>query len=148
MGRLWDLVQRHIDEADYPPSERELAKKLGVTHTALRYWREPKAMPSRQSLEAIARLIGVRYSVVLDAALYDTGYHEAAQVIPLRRPLATVESELEVARQNLAEFDELSVTGRSAGRKRAELKAAVDALEAERISSRRATGEHHSVAES
>lgn len=78
MGKLWELLQRHIDAAPYPPSERQVAARLNVSPTTLANWREPKKLPSRENLQAIADLVGVRYSVVLDAALYDTGYHEAS----------------------------------------------------------------------
>lgn len=144
MGRLWDIVQRHIDSAPYPPSERQVAAKLGVSPTTLANWREPKKLPSRENLEAIAALAGVRYSVVLDAALYDTGYHESGQVVTLRlRPVTTVEAELQAAETDLAELPQV----RGAERKRKELQSRVDALKAELVSSRRAIGETDSVAE-
>jgi transcriptional regulator with XRE-family HTH domain len=147
MGRLWDILQRHIDESPYPPSERQVAAKLGVSPTTLANWRDPKKLPSRENLEAIANLVGVRYAVVLDAALYDTGYHESGEVVAMRRrPAATVEAELRVARATLDEWDELKVTGRDAERKRAELEARVSELEAELGSSRKATSESDSVA--
>lgn len=76
MGKLWDLIQRHIDEVPYPPSEREIARRLEVSPTTVANWRNLKSLPSRDNLERIAALVGVRYSVVLDAALRDTGYHE------------------------------------------------------------------------
>lgn len=101
MGRLWDIVQRHIDEAPYPPSERTIARKLGVSPTTLGNWRDPKKLPSRENLEAIAALAGVRYSVVLDAALYDTGYHEASGVSPVEE----VEAQRQTLLAALAELD-------------------------------------------
>lgn len=147
MGMLWELIQKHIDNAPYPPSERQVAARLGVSPTTLGNWRDPKKLPSRENLQAIADLVGVRYSVVLDAALYDTGYHEGAQVVPIRRPTTTIEAELQVAAADLADFKQLKVTGESAKSKGAALQARVDALEAELLSSRRATGEASSVAE-
>ena len=145
MGLLWDLIQQHIDNAPYPPSERQVAAKLGVSPNALRFWREPKKLPSRENLQAIADLAGVRYSVVLDAALYDTGYHENAPVVPLRRrSVTTIKAELRVAEQDLAELPKVA----GAKRKRAELQARVDALKAELNSSRRATTTADSVAKS
>ena len=147
MGKLWELLQRHIDTAPYPPSERAVAHKLGVSPTTLGNWRDPKKLPSRENLQAIADLVGVRYSVVLDAALHDTGYHEEGRVIRMRpRPATTVEAELHVAEIDLEQFEELEVTGSSAESKRGELRARVDALRAELVSSRHATGESDSVA--
>lgn len=150
MGMLWDLIQRHIDRQPYPPSERQVAAKLGVAPNALKYWRDPKKLPSRENLQAIADLVGVRYAVVLDAALMDTGYHESAPAAVLqmrRRPVSTVEGELRVARENLRDWDQQKVPGSGAESHRAELQANVDALEAELVASRHATGVPDSVAE-
>jgi len=82
MGKLGEILQRHIDESPYPPSERQVALKLGVSPTTLGNWRDPKRLPGRENLEAIAELAGARYSTVLDAALYDTGYHEVGPARP------------------------------------------------------------------
>ena len=76
MGQLWDIVQAHIDSAPYPPSERQVAAKLGVSPTALSKWRAPKRLPDVENLRSLARLAGVPYSTVLEAALADTGYKE------------------------------------------------------------------------
>jgi transcriptional regulator with XRE-family HTH domain len=149
MGMLWDLIQRHIDRQPYPPSERQVAAKLGVAPNALRYWREPKKLPSRENLQAIADLVGVRYAVVLDAALRDTGYHESspATVVHMRpRAITTIEAELQAAKATLADWRSLKLTGPDAESKRAELAADVDALEAELVASRRAIGGTESVA--
>jgi transcriptional regulator with XRE-family HTH domain len=143
MGRLWQLLQQHIDDAPYPPSERQVAHKLGVSPTTLANWRDPKKLPSRENLQAIADLVGVRYAAVLDAALYDTGYHES-EVVSIR-PATTLEGQLELAVEALAAFDRLSVAGESAERKRAELQARVDDLKSEIVSSRRVTGRSQSV---
>jgi transcriptional regulator with XRE-family HTH domain len=148
MGMLWDLIQRHIDSQQYGVSERQVAAKLGVAPNALKYWRDPKKLPSRENLQAIADLVGVRYSVVLDAALRDTGYHEESAVAVLRpRPAAIVEAELRVAEETLADWDEQKVPGRTAKSHRAELQARVDDLRAELSSSRQVTGDADSVAE-
>lgn len=146
MGLLWDLLQRHIDGAPYPPSERTLARRLGVSHQTLRNWRTPKQLPTRENLEAIANLVGVRYSVVLEAALRDTGYHESTVTAMDRRPDTTVEAELEAAKVTLAEWESLDLTGPDAESKRRDLAARVDALEAELATSRRAIRRNDSVA--
>lgn len=148
MGKLWELLQRHIDGEKYPPSERQVAARLGVSPTTLGNWRDPRKLPSRENLQAIADLVGVRYAVVLDAALRDTGYHEATVVVPMRRRSAsTIEAELQVAAEDLAAFDELTVTGNAAESKRADLAARVDALRRELVASQSATAESDSVAE-
>lgn len=74
MGRLWDIIQQHIDGEQYPPSQRQVAKKLDVSPTTLGNWRAPKDLPEFEHLEAISRLTRVPYRDVLDAALADTGY--------------------------------------------------------------------------
>lgn len=146
MGKLWDLIQGHMDAAPYRPSERQIAQKLNVSASTLQGWRELRRLPTRENLEAIAALAGVRYSVVLDAALYDTGYHEAT-VTPIRpRPDTTIEAELQAAKITLAEWESLNLTGSDAKSKRRELAARVDALEAELVASRRAIGGTESVA--
>jgi hypothetical protein len=149
MGMLWDLIQRYIDKQPFPPSERQLAGKLGVVPNALRVWRDPKKLPSRENLEAIADLVGVRYSVVLEAALRDTGYHEDSRpALTLRpRPAATVEAELRVAQDDLEEWAALNHRGKAAESHCAELQSRVDALKAELIASHRATTDADSVAE-
>lgn len=148
MGLLWDLIQKHIDSAPYPPSERAVATKLGVSPTTLGNWRDLKRLPSRENLQAIADLVGVRYSVVLDAALRDTGYHEASRPTAIRhRSATTIEAELQVAAQDLAKWQDLNVTGDVAERRRADAQARVDALEAELVASRSATTGTDSVAE-
>jgi len=156
MGMLWDLIQEHIDKQPYPPSERAIAGKLGVAPNALRYWREPKKLPSRENLEAIANLIGVRYSVVLDAALRDTGYHESARadVVSLsaaqavRRPSVEIKAELELAEQELAEWQRLGLEGETAEAKEGEFRARVDALRAQLSASRSVTSVGRNVAKS
>jgi len=149
MGMLWDLIQRYIDKQPFPPSERQVAAKLGVAPNALRYWREPKKLPSRENLEGIADLIGVRYSVVLEAALRDTGYHEDSRPVSVLRPrpVATVEAELRVAQADLDDWVGLGHRGKEAESHRRKLQARVDALGAELVASRRATSETDSVAE-
>lgn len=141
MGMLWDLIQKHIDDAPYPPSGRQLAARLGVAPNTFNKWRDLKQLPSKENLQAIADLVGVRYSVVLDAALHDTGYHESKVVTLRPRPSTTVEGELRVAQANLDEWVALKHRGKDAERHQEELQARVDALTAELVASRRATGE-------
>lgn len=74
MGRLYDLIQAHIDAQRYPPSERQVAKDIGVTQTTLTNWRTPKKLIAKEHLEAISRETGVPYIRVLDALLEDIGY--------------------------------------------------------------------------
>ena len=74
MGKLYDLIQEHIDSQRYPPSERQVAKELGVTQTTLSNWREPKKLIDKEHLVAISRVTRNPYHRVLDALLDDIGY--------------------------------------------------------------------------
>lgn len=74
VGKFFDLIQRHIDEQPYPPSERQIAKRLGVTQTTLTNWRTPKGLIEKRHIVEVAELAGVRYERALDALLDDIGY--------------------------------------------------------------------------
>ncbi|MFC0626114.1 helix-turn-helix domain-containing protein [Kribbella deserti] len=136
MGRLWDLIQHHIDSSPYPPSERQVALKLGVPPTLLRKWKELKRLPSRDNLEAIADLVGVRYAVVLEAALYDTGYHEGGggqdaprSSTPMNE--AALRRELEHAQADLEDWEASKRDTPGGRRLRENLRRKVSELEAQ-----------------
>lgn len=74
MGRLYDIIQAHIDAQPYPPSVRSVAEALGVSPTTVKNWRDPKELPSRENLESVARVTGADYDDVFYAAGVDTGY--------------------------------------------------------------------------
>jgi transcriptional regulator with XRE-family HTH domain len=109
MGKLWDIVQAHIDATDYPPSERQVAKRLGVSPTTLRNWRTPKSLPDLDNLVSLSKLVGVPYSEVLAAALEDVGYVAEGAAIAARpgAPAAAPDRTAEEGSQE-AESDEPS----------------------------------------
>jgi len=74
MGQLWDIIQAHIDHSPYPPSERQVATKLGVAPNALSNWKNLRRLPQPENLHRIAQLTGTPYRVVLNAALHDANY--------------------------------------------------------------------------
>jgi DNA-binding transcriptional regulator YdaS (Cro superfamily) len=74
MGRLFDLIQAHMDAQPYGVSERAIAIKLGVSPTTLRNWKSPTRLIDKEHLVAISRLTGDPYGRVLDALLEDIGY--------------------------------------------------------------------------
>lgn len=78
MSHLGNLIQAHIDSADYAPSARTLAKRIGISPTAFGHWRTGglKRLPAAENLRAAARVLGVPYSHVLRAALLDADYLE------------------------------------------------------------------------
>lgn len=82
MGKLYDLIQEHIDAQVYPVSERQVAKALGVTQTTLKNWREPKRLIDKEHLLAISRLTRNPYARVLDALLEDIGYRDEKAELP------------------------------------------------------------------
>lgn len=82
MGKLYDLIQDHIDSQQYPPSERQVAKELGVTQTTLKNWREPRRLIDKEHLLSIARVTRNPYARVLDALLEDIGYRDASTPAP------------------------------------------------------------------
>lgn len=77
MGRMFELIQAHVDAQPYGVSERKLAADLGVSPTTVRNWREPIKLIEKEHLVAISRVTGVPYQRVLDALLEDIGYLRA-----------------------------------------------------------------------
>jgi transcriptional regulator with XRE-family HTH domain len=74
MGRLYDLIQEHIDaQAPYKPSVSKVAEQLGVSDQTVHNWEHPKGMIGKAHLLAIAKLTRNPYSVVRDAWLEDVG---------------------------------------------------------------------------
>lgn len=74
MGRLYDIIQNHMDSQTYGASQRQVASKIGVSPTTLKNWRTPKELIDKRHLVAISDLTGVPYVRVLDALLDDIGY--------------------------------------------------------------------------
>lgn len=74
MGRLYDIIQAHIDAQPHGTSVRRVAKAMGVSPTTVKNWREPKELLRKEHLEAIARVTGTPYREVLSALLVDIGY--------------------------------------------------------------------------
>lgn len=74
MGRLYELIQAHIDAQPYAVSDRQIAQRLGVSPTTLKNWRTPVKLIDKEHLDAISAVTGVPYLRVLDALLEDIGY--------------------------------------------------------------------------
>lgn len=102
MGRLYDIIQAHIDaQAPYPPSVRQVALQLGVSPTTVANWRHIKQVPKREHLESVARVTGTPLQQVFEAAIFDAGL--------------LIENEVDAADEQLAAGME---SGRIAARKR------------------------------
>lgn len=74
MGRLYDIIQAHIDAQQHGTSVRKVALAIGVSPTTVSNWRNITELPSRENLEAIARVTGAKYDDVFYAASVDAGY--------------------------------------------------------------------------
>ena len=83
MGRLYGLIQAHMDAQPYGVSERQIAKSLGVTQTTLKNWRSPKKLIAKKHMRSISRVTGASYDQVRDALLDDIDYlHETDRPAP------------------------------------------------------------------
>lgn len=75
-GHLWALVQDWMDAIPYPPSQRKLAARVGVSPSAMSDWKYGDGFPDPESLGRLAVEIGTPYERVLDAVLKDRGYRQ------------------------------------------------------------------------
>ena len=78
-SRLVQLIDWYRSE--HPDvTDAEMARRLGVSRANLSQWRSAgiRGWPARSTLVALAEAIGRPYGEVLDAALVDTGYADAA----------------------------------------------------------------------
>lgn len=73
-GELWAIIQQWMDAMPYPPSQRQLAKRLGVSSSVLSDWKYGEGFPSPARLERLAAEMRVPYERVLNAVLIDRGY--------------------------------------------------------------------------
>jgi transcriptional regulator with XRE-family HTH domain len=74
MGKLYNLIQAHIDAQPYRVTDRQVAKTFGVTQTTLTNWRAPKTLIGKKHLMRIVEVTGVPYETVRDALLDDIDY--------------------------------------------------------------------------
>lgn len=74
MGKLFDIIQAHMDLQPYGASQSAVAKALGVSRTTIGNWRNPTKLIDREHLVRISEVTGTPYQVVLSALLYDIGY--------------------------------------------------------------------------
>lgn len=81
MGKLWNIVEDWRDGMAYPPSERQIARSLHASPSALKTWRNPEKMPEPRSLAAIAEVTATPFHRVVQAAIDDVGlFDEKAAV--------------------------------------------------------------------
>lgn len=83
-GALWALIENYREAEDWRgkrPSGRTLASRVGVSPSAIEHWRFGRKMPMPTNLRALAKVLGVGYRRVLDAALHDAGYLPVAPTV-------------------------------------------------------------------
>lgn len=77
-GKLFALIQAHIDAQPYEVTYSTVARRIGVSRQTLLNWRTPVKLIDKKHLQAVAEVTGVPYQRVLDALLDDIGYlHQA-----------------------------------------------------------------------
>ncbi len=84
-GHLWALVQAWLDAQPYPPSQRKLAGRIGVSPSTLGDWKFARTAPAPDDLRALASELRMPYEAVLDAALIDAGYRDPRPESPPHR---------------------------------------------------------------
>lgn len=75
-GYLWAIVQEWMDSIPYPPSQRKLASRLGVSPSSISEWKYGRSFPDPGHVKLLAEELGVPYERVLDAVLRDQGYRD------------------------------------------------------------------------
>ncbi|QSR25561.1 hypothetical protein CFH99_07985 [Nocardioides aromaticivorans] len=73
-GALWGLIQAWMDSMRYPPTQRQLADRIGVSPSAVTDWKYGRGFPTPDNVQKIAAEISKPYETVLDAVLKDRGY--------------------------------------------------------------------------
>jgi transcriptional regulator with XRE-family HTH domain len=90
MGALWQLIEEYRDAQTYRPSVSQVATRAGLGRSTLNRWQRLSQLPERDHLQAVARVIGLSYEAVLDAALRDIGYlsesEASSDAAPMKPP--------------------------------------------------------------
>lgn len=94
MGRLYQLIQDHMDAQPYEVRPADVARKIGVSRQTVLNWQTPTKLINKTHLQAIAKVTGVPYLRVLDALLEDIGYlaadNDGDNVTELSEPVRKV----------------------------------------------------------
>lgn len=84
-GHLWAVIQEWQDAQPWkPPSQRELAERIGVSHSTVTDWKYARTFPNPRDLKELAKALRVPYERVLDAALQDADYRDPPSGKPER----------------------------------------------------------------
>lgn len=74
MGEVWKMIEEWRDGRGVGVKDAELARAFGIAQSNLKTWMEPKSLPKRETIGAIARKIERPYIDVLEAFLTDMDY--------------------------------------------------------------------------
>lgn len=75
VGAFWNVIQIELDQERFHVPDRELARKLNVSPSTIRNWRDGlKRLPSVTNIRAVAEFSGRSYEDVLMIALSETGH--------------------------------------------------------------------------
>jgi len=88
VSELWHMIETHLDH--YGVTRAAFARKCGTQRQVVQNWYDrPTTLPRPEHLRAVAKVIGMPYETVLNAALVDAGYREKVvdNVVSLRREL-------------------------------------------------------------
>lgn len=73
-SHVWSLIQVWLDAQPFNVSQRQLAKKIGVSPTMLTYWKTSKGSPNPDDLNTLAEVTQIPKSALIRAMLLDQGY--------------------------------------------------------------------------
>ena len=84
VSHLWAIVQSWIELLPYPPNQSQIARKLGVSRSAVSDWKKGVSSPGAQHLQALAvemqSVFGPdAYPRLLEAVNQDQGYLPATK---------------------------------------------------------------------
>lgn len=79
-SHLWRVVQAWLNELPFPPSQRQLAKALGVSPQTITNWRTGDTRPRPDNVRAIAEMMRLHvgpdaYDKLIYAVNQDQGYY-------------------------------------------------------------------------
>lgn len=75
MGKAWGLIQAWADAQPIQDiTDAQLARLIGFSQSNFPVWKNPKSVPPRETIGAIAKAIGEDFETVRDAFLEDCGY--------------------------------------------------------------------------
>lgn len=86
MGKAWDLIQDWVDrQAISDITDAQLGRLIGFSQSNFPVWRNPKSLPPRETIGAIAKAISVDFDTVRDAFLEDCGYFAPPTEVEMER---------------------------------------------------------------